>query len=188
MDCKGLSAVVQECLALSIFWSALWHLRNDGCDSHNLDSSANEHHRKYFPSSLKGSLAEQSLWLHQVMGSSNINTLCILLSPKTERAFGKTSLALNVLRSVLYLGLFWRINSQLFLHGKEWTPVRQDCVNWEFHPTSIKMSCKCTFCTAPGLQKQREQLCGSRILSPSPRSATLEKPTTTHMDISTCIT
>lgn len=91
-----------------------------------------EHHRKYFPGSLKGSLVKQSLWLHLVMGSSNINTLFILLSSKTEKAFGKTSLALNLLRSVLYFGLFWRINSQLFVHGKEWTPARQDGVSGAF--------------------------------------------------------
>lgn len=65
-----------------------------------------EHHRKHFPSSLKGSLVEQSLWPHQVMGSSNINALCVLLPSKTEKAFGKTSLASNLLRSVLYSGLF----------------------------------------------------------------------------------
>lgn len=72
-----------------------------------------EHHRKYFYSSLKGYMVKHSLWIHyrraashQVMGLSNIKTLCILLSSKIEKASGKTILALNLVRSALYVGVF----------------------------------------------------------------------------------
>lgn len=127
-----------------------------------------EHHRKYFPSSFKGSLAKQSLWPHLVMGSSNINALCILLSSKTEKAFGKTSLALNLLRSVLYLGLFFEglTHSSLFMAKNE---PQEDGIVWaarwgldeEFNPTSIKTSCKWRFCRALDFKSK-----GSSCLAP----------------------